>query len=351
MDINSYKTAMNKVKADEECINNILYAAKHQTKRVRPRGRLRRTLPVIAAAVLLLTGFTVYAASNGIFSIIFGGEKDFSPFENLTGELEVHSLETYIDGLKVTPVGCATDSYTVYSVFRLDFPQALPKSEEYFEHIEDGYGHCTTKLVELFKKFSESSQPSGGCMGKYVKGDEDTLYYVYTVSCGDKMSGDITLDMTCLSLADDSKGLIKDSIIYKDPLFSASFTVNIPEVEGTQLVTKGTDMEGFNAKVYPCSIVIDTYDSARVNEVYRTGYLSSYKEAYVTLKNGEKIGVTGISMSYSLNRNKTTVNYNSTSAGPPIYDYLNYRGYLSFPADPEQIASLTIGGCTMYPEE
>ena len=351
MDINSYKNAVNRIGADEEFISAVMTAANNQTGRVRPRGRLRRTLPIIAAAVIMLTGFTVYAASNGIFSIIFGGEKDFSPFDELTGELEIHSLETYIDGLNVTPVGCATDSYTVYSVFRLDFPQALPESEEYYEFVEDGYGHCDTELVELFKKFSESGQPSGGSMGKYVKGDQDTLYYVYTVSCGDKMSGDITLDLTCLNLTDDSKGLIKDSIIYKDPLFSASFTVNIPEVEGTQLVTKGTDMDGFNAKVYPCSIVIDSFDSAWVNEVYRTGYLSPYKDAYVTLKSGEKVDVTGISMSYSLNCSKTTVNYNSTSAGLPVYDYLNYRGYLSFPADPEDIASLTVGGCTIYPEE
>lgn len=351
MDIESYKRAVNRLEANEECISAIMTAAKNQTKSMRQKGRLRRTLPIIAAAVIMLTGFTVYAAGSGIFSIIFGGEKDFSPFDDLTGELEVHSLETYIDGLRVTPVGCATDSYTVYSVFRLDFPEALPESEEYFEIIENGYGHCDIGLVELFKKFSESGQPSGGCMGNYVKGDEDTLYYVYMVSCGDKMSGDVDLEVTCLNLADDSKGLIKDSYIYNDRLFSSSFTVNIPEVEGVDLVTKGTDMEGFNAKVYPCSIIIDTFDSAWVNEIYRTGYLSPYNEAYVTLKNGEKIDVTGISMSYSLDRSKTTVNYNSTSAGLPVYDYLNYRGYLSFPADPEEVASLTIGGCTMYPEE
>ncbi|MBQ5332200.1 MAG: hypothetical protein J6K92_02915 [Oscillospiraceae bacterium] len=356
MNINSYKNAMNNIQMPEERINGILSAA-HKAP-VRRKKAFRPAFPLIAAAVIMLTGFTVYAANSGVLSLIFGGERDYSPFENMTGEMEIHSLDTYIDGLTVTPMGFAADSYTVYSVFRLDFPQPLPESEKYTELQLDGYGHSNTKLMDILKSFSPEGRASGGAMVRYIKEDSDTLYAAYTVSCGYKMSGEITLDFTCLNLAiGDYKGLIMDSLIYDTPLFSSSFTVNIPDVEGVELETAGTALDGYNAKLYPCSIVIDTVNSARVKLFYENNeaLLNSALPTYVTMKNGEKIEISGASVCYSYSDKSITVSDQSSIISTIPYglngDYLYYRGYLTYPVAAEEIASLTIGGCTVYPKK
>lgn len=347
---------MNRLEMSEERINGILAAA-HKAP-LRRKKAFRPAFPLIAAAVIMLTGFTVYAANSGVLSLIFGSERDYSPFEHMTGELEIHSLETFIDGLEVTPMGFAADSYTVYSVFRLDFPEPLPESEKYTELQLDGYGHCTSKLMDTLKSFSPEGRTSGGAMIRYIKEDSDTLYAAYIVSCGYKMSGEITLDFICLNLAlGDYKGLIKDSIIYDTPLFSSSFTVNIPEVEGVELETRGTVLDGFNAKLYPCSIVIDTENSYLVQAYEKNRYPFHYAlPVYVTLKSGEEIEILGSSTCYMSSGSNVIASTGDTilSSIPlngRLDDYLYYRGYLTYPAATEEIASLTIGGCTIYPKE
>ncbi|MBP1545059.1 MAG: hypothetical protein J6A37_00485 [Oscillospiraceae bacterium] len=343
MIFDEYKNAVNKINISEKKLSEIAEYAKKPHKKSIKLIRYGRSFPIIAAAVLLLAGFTVYAAGNGILDIIFGGGKDYSPFENLTGEMTVHSVESHIDGLDVTPIGYASDSYTVYAVFRLDFPSALPEYDEYQELQLDGYGHTDNKLIDILKSFSEDGHASGSCMGSYIKEDEDTLYYIYTFSCEDKMSGDITFDMSCLNLANSCETLVRDRLIYKDKLFSAKFTVNIRQLEGRRIKNEGSGLDGLNAYVYPCSIVINSTDPETVNEIYRTGLLTPYSAVYITLKNGEKVDVKGSSASYELDNN-TSVSFNSASSGLPRYGCMDFRGYLEFPVDPDEIESLTIYG-------
>lgn len=355
MNTGKYKKAVNRISADEELIASIHAAALTQPKKVRSKGRLCRTFPLIAAAVTMLAGFTVYAANSGLFSIIFkDSEADFSPFENLTGDITVNKLEVYVDGLTVTPVGTASDSYTIYTVFKLDFPEPLPESDEYFEFTGDGYGHFTKKLQNTLAKFSEQDFPTGGgAMGEYVKGDDDTLYYIYTFSSGGKMNGNVDLDVICQNLLDNSKGLLKDRYIYSDRLFYADFTVNVPEVEGIELKTDGTELENVNAKLFPCSIVLASYDEEFVNAYAKT-YFEHFAmaDAYVTLKNGNTVDIRSVSIAYGTSKDHIRVVTSGTAASEP-YDgnFFNYRGYLSFPVDTDEIASLTIGNTTLYPEK
>ena len=355
MNTEKYRNAMNRITADEELISSIHTAAVTQPKKARSKGRLCRTFPLIAAAVIMLAGFTVYAANSGLLSIIFrDSETDFSPFENLTGDITVNELDVYLDGLTVTPIGTASDSYTVYTVFRLDFPQPLPESDEYSEFAGDGYGHFTQKLQNTLAKFSEQDFPTGGgAMGEYVKGDEDTLYYVYTVSSGGKMSGEVELDVICQNLIDDSKGLLKDSYIYSDRLFYADFTVNVPEVEGIGFKTDGTEFETIDAKVFPCSIVLTSYDEDFVNAYAKT-YFEKFGNAaaFVTLKDGKTIDIKGTSIAYGTNRDNIKVVTSGTFYSEPYNgNFFNYRGYLSFPVDTSEIVSLTVGNTTIYPEK
>ena len=355
MNTEKYRNAMSKITADEELISSIHTAAVTQPKKARSKGRLCRTFPLIAAAVIMLAGFTVYAANSGLLSIIFrDSETDFSPFENLTGDITVNELDVYLDGLTVTPIGTASDSYTVYTVFRLDFPQPLPESDEYSEFAGDGYGHFTQKLQNTLAKFSEQDFPTGGgAMGEYVKGDEDTLYYVYTVSSGGKMSGEVELDVICQNLIDDSKGLLKDSYIYSDRLFYADFTVNVPEVEGIGFKTDGTEFETIDAKVFPCSIVMTSYDETFVN-AYKEKHFEHYAlaKAYVTLKDGSTVDIRGTSIAYGASKDHIRfVTSGMVYSEPYNANYFNYRGYLSFPVDTSDIVSLTVGNTTIYPEK
>ncbi len=355
MNTEKYRNAMSKITADEELISSIHTAAVTQPKKARSKGRLCRTFPLIAAAVIMLAGFTVYAANSGLLSIIFkDSETDFSPFENLTGELTVNNLEVYVDGLTVTPIGTASDSYTIYTVFRLDFPEALPESDKYFEFAGDGYGHFSKKLQDALAKFREKDFPTGGgAMGEYVKGDSDTLYYVYTVSFGGKMSGEVELDVVCQNLLDDSKGLLKDSYIYSDRLFYADFTVNVPEVEGIGFKTDGTEFETIDAKVFPCSIVLTSYDEDFVNAYAKT-YFEKFGNAaaFVTLKDGKTIDIKGTSIAYGTSRDNIKVVTSGTVYSEPYNgNFFNYRGYLSFPVDTSEIVSLTVGNTTIYPQK
>ena len=355
MNTEKYRNAMNSITADEELIASIHTAAVSQPKKARSKSRLCRTFPLIAAAVVMLAGFTVYAANSGLFSIIFNNsEIDFSPFDNLTGDLTVNKLEVYLDGLTVTPVGTASDSYTVYTVFKLDFPQPLPESNEYSEFAGDGCGHFTQKLQNTLAKFSEQDFPTGGgAMGGYVKGDEDTLYYIYTVSSGGKMSGNVELDVICQNLLDDSEGLLKDRYIYSDRLFYADFTVNVPEVEGIGFKTDGTEFETVEAKVFPCSIVMTSYDETFVN-AYKEKHFEHFAlaKAYVTLKDGSTVDIRGTSIAYGSSKDHIRVVTSGMAYSEPYNaNYFNYRGYLSFPVDTSKIVSLTIGNTTIYPEK
>ncbi|MCI7234132.1 MAG: hypothetical protein MR546_09530, partial [Oscillospiraceae bacterium] len=196
--------------------------------------------------------------------------------------------------------------------------------------------------------------PTGGsAMGEYVKGDEDTLYYVYTVSSGGKISGEVELDVICQNLLDDSKGLLKDRYIYSDRLFYADFTVNVPEVEGIGFKTDGTEFETVDAKVFPCSIVLTSYDETFVNSYKEMHFDSFYSaKAYVTLKDGSTVDIRGTSIAYGASKDHIRVVMSGVVYPEPFNaNYFNYRGYLSFPVDTSEIVSLTVGNTTIYPEK
>lgn len=351
-EISSYKSAINKIEANENHINKIIRTVTLNQNTPYKRVHTKRIIPIVAAAIIMLTGFTVYAAGNSILNIVFGNSKEYEFSDNLTGEIEVHSLKSHIDGLKVTPIGYASDSYTIYTVFQLDFPSQLPSYDSFREVQLDGYGHTNIEFIELLKRFSTNGHPSGGCLGSYVKKDDNTLYYIFTISCDSKMSGKITLDMNCLNLAHNNAELIKDCMIYDEQLFSATFSVEIQDVDGIKIITDDTEYDKLNICIYPCSIVIDSDDFETVNNIYRYGTINPYMPAHITLKNGKEITIKGYSMSYQLNN--TVININSSSvnssSGLPQYSSFDYRGYLSEPVNPKEIKSMTIYEQTLYAE-
>ncbi|MGN0642928.1 MAG: hypothetical protein ACI4JJ_07255 [Huintestinicola sp.] len=359
MNIYHYKNAMDRIEADSELISEVITKAHSQGAAHRKKQMRSRFFPLIAAAVIMLAGTTVYAAENGIFRILFGSDRDCTPFENLTGEIIADSIDIYLDGLNVTPIGYAADSYTVYSVFRLDFPEALPESEGYYEIQSDGYTHYGEKLNKMFGSFSDCESAIGGAALYYYKEDADTLYAVYVVSCNEKMFGTVDLECTCLNLARDLQGLTSESMIYDKMLFTADFHVTIPETKPLCFETEGTVFEGSSAEAAPCSIIINGDDTINgdaagiMDKVMLNGGDSPQNNTYVTLKNGERVYAKGISISYNYGSNKVIGGYLIDLPSEGLYDQLDnfrFHAYLSYPVDTEQVVSLTISGNTMYPE-
>ena len=57
MNTEKYRNAMSRITADEELISSIHTAAVTQPKKARSKGRLCRTFPLIAAAVIRAAAF------------------------------------------------------------------------------------------------------------------------------------------------------------------------------------------------------------------------------------------------------------------------------------------------------
>lgn len=331
---------MNKIKADEKCRERIL-AASEPARRFRPF----KVFPVIAAVFALMVGTAVYAAQSGLLGIIFEKDRDYSGFEGLTGEMNISSLETYYDGTDITPVGYAADSYNIYCVFRMDLDEPLPDDYDYYgEEYIDGWGHFSIDMMRTFESFSDDGTSGGGTDIRFIREDSDTFYCIFTAYCIDKMHGTIPLKFTCLNLSGiyiGKKGMISFDNLISEKIFTADFTVEIPECEPVSIKSGGITFS-----VTPCGITADTegLDYKKLISYKDPGLLSG--AAYVKMKSGETV-----KCSNSFGKIYNTADGFSFEGGTngPTRMRGTFRTRFEYPVDPEDIEYLYVGGREYYP--
>ncbi len=306
--------------SNEEFLSQILGKAekmKNDTQKENRRFLLRKMV-IIIAAVIALSGFTFYAAEIGIFSLIFN-DKDYSVLSSLEGEMQDMELETYIEGLTVTPVGYAADSNNIISVFRLDFSENLPEGEFFEKTYPTGSrNHITGDNGSTFiSDFMSDGIGGGDIIANYKRIDENSLYYIYRMNNVNKISGDIHIRLTCFNLA---KGIDSDEtkpdFLYQESLFKASYNVTIPEFTPTCIDTTDTEFDDWAIEISTCSYKFTTDNEEEFESMY-----PNYADISVTLKSGETI----------------------KAINPIGYSNI-FSGLFEFPVIPEEIKSINIGG-------
>lgn len=275
MNVQHYKNALDKLKADDATRQKILDIPQRRKK---ARPKLRQLMLPTAAVLVLMFGTVVYAAQSGLFSVIYDREADYSNFEGLTGEMDISSLECESDGLTVTPMGYAADSYSIFCVFKLDFDHDIPMYDYYEEQYIDGWGHDGVEMENTYARFSTNG---GHSDIRFVREDSRTFYCIFTVNCTGEMSGTIPIDFTCFNMSGvylNSGRIISYDNIIDSSLFSADFTVEIPDY-----VNRYAGGDGIEFTITPCGVAADTegysYDSLMNSE---NGLLAG--KAYIKLK-------------------------------------------------------------------
>ena len=177
MNVQHYKNALDKLKADDATRQKILDIPQRRKK---ARPKLRQLMLHAAAVLVLMFGTVVYAAQSGLFSVIYDREADYGNFEDLTGEMDISSLECESDGLTVTPMGYAADSYSIFCVFKLDFDHDIPMYDYYEEQYIDGWGHDGVEMENTYARFSTNG---GHSDIRFVREDSRTFYCIFTVNC------------------------------------------------------------------------------------------------------------------------------------------------------------------------
>ena len=327
MNVQHYKNALDKLKADDATRQKILDIPQRRKK---ARPKLRQLMHPAAAVLVLMFGTVVYAAQSGLFSVIYDREADYSNFEDLTGEMDISSLECESDGLTVTPMGYAADSYSIFCVFKLDFDHDIPMYDYYEEQYIDGWGHDGVEMENTYARFSTNG---GHSDIRFVREDSRTFYCIFTVNCTGEMSGTIPIDFTCFNMSGvylNSGRIISYDNIIDSSLFSADFTVEIPDY-----VNRYAGGNGIEFTITPCGVAADTegysYDSLMNSE---NGLLAG--KAYIKLKNGETVSCgTEYSKAYNLR---------DSFGGHFTFDKGHFRTGFEYPIDPDDVEYLYVGG-------